>query len=258
EVDRINPAYRDARNAYAGPVQARDAMGRGQDAFSLNPNELGIQVAGQTPEHLSQMQLGYRSALMDAADRLRYSSNPFDATLGTPAAEQRLGTLYPNNPGVSNLLRQRDLESGMQQTTNAILGNSRTARNQIADQAFASNPLIDGAMHAGTAMITHGASLPATATRFAGTGIRDALNFGIGSRAVAKADDIAPMLMTPDPANGLATVRDLLDRDQAYQAFVAATRPKRLGMFGTAFGSQAATAPFTYSAPSPSSQPPFQ
>ncbi len=45
EVDRHNPAYAEARNAYAAPVQARDAMGRGQDAYSLHPDKQAIQVA---------------------------------------------------------------------------------------------------------------------------------------------------------------------------------------------------------------------
>jgi len=202
-----------------------------------------MQVASQTPEHLSQMQLGYRGAMVDHAGRVRDASNPWEATLGAPAARQRLATIYPENPGVERMLRARDLEGRMAQTRDGVLGNSKTAGRHIMDKVFEGGgwPLAVG--EAGLAVLTHGATLPLAARRFAGEGARDALKLGVGSRAVAKADALAPMLMTPQPAAGLATVENLLAQDQAYQAFITATRPQRFGMFGRGVGSQAALVP---------------
>ncbi len=243
ENDRLNPGFADARAAYAGPMASRDALNRGVDAYGLHPDELGIQVGNQSPEHLGQMQLGYRGALVDHAGRIRDSGNPWDATLGSPIARDRLGTMYPNNPGVPNLLRQSDLEKQVAQTTNAVLGNSRTARNQIADQAFATNPLVEGAVHAGAAMASHGASVPGSAARMALTFLKDRRTLGVGQRAVDKADAIAPTLLNADPKAALDSLQEMLARDQAWQTFVSQTTPKRIGgMFGGGLGGQAGIA----------------
>lgn len=240
EVDRINPAYGDARSAYAGPVQARDAMARGQDALTLNPDELAMQVANQTPEHLGQMQLGYRSSLMDAAERQRFSSNPFDATLGTPVAERRLSTLYPNNPGVPRLLRTRDLEGQMARTNNEVLGNSRTAERTIADQEFAGGGLGPIAADAGLNL-----ALGQVPTRAITSGLaalsKDTLRLGVGKRATAKAEALAPILLNPNPAAASGEASRLAKAAADYQAYVQSLRPTRpLGMFGRSFGTLAA------------------
>ncbi|MAM37244.1 MAG: hypothetical protein CL949_01770 [Erythrobacter sp.] len=243
EVDRLNPDYAAARSAYAGPAASRDALARGGDAYRLHPDELAMQIGNQTPEHLAQMQLGYRGALVDHAGRVRDSSNPWEATLGSPVARDRLSTIYPQTPGVERLLRSRELESNLQQTANVILGNSRTARNQIADRSFLENPMVEGALHAGAAWATHGASVPGTAARLAGAGLKDRLALGMGKRAEVRADALAPLLLDPNPTTGLSAIDDILARDMAYQAFIQASRPKQLGMFGAGVGSQGATAP---------------
>jgi hypothetical protein len=236
EVDRWNPAYQDARQAYAGPMGSRDALARGSDAYSLSPQELAMQVVNQSPEHFGQMQLGYRGAMIDHAGRVRDSSNPWDATLGSPVARQRLDAMYPDNPGVQNLNRQAELEKGMQQTTNSVLGNSRTARNLIADQAFSENPVFETALHAGSAALTGGASLPVSGAMLAGAGMKDRVKGFIGQRAISRANDVAPLVLNTDPSQSLTTMSDLASKQQAWQDFIAATTPKKFGMFGAGAG----------------------
>ncbi len=244
EVDRLNPDFASARQAYAGPMGSRDALSRGVDAYGLHPDELGMQVATQTPEHLGQMQLGYRGAMVDHAGRVRDSGNPWDATLGSPVARDRLQTVFPNNPGVERMLRMLDIEKRLAQTTNAVLGNSRTAQRQIADDAFASaSPLLEGALHAGAALTTGGASIPGTAARVAGGGLKNWMARGQNRMSEARADALAPVLLNPDPSAALTKVMEMLAQQRAFQDFVSRTTPKRLGMFGRAIGSQAAVAP---------------
>lgn len=232
EMDRLNPVYGQARQTYQGPVASRDALMRGQDAYNLAPDVLEQQIAGQTPEHLAQMQLGYRDSLMGAANKVRYSSNPFEATLGTPVAEQRLGLLHPGNENIPRLLRTRDMERDLAQSTSAILGNSKTAQRQIADKAFDGEGLghlVDVGVNLATGQVPTGVLIKG----LTGQSVKDAYKFGVGKRAVAKADDLAPMLLNPDPAAGQIALNDLLTRANQYQEYVAATRPTRsLGMFG--------------------------
>lgn len=238
-MDAQNPDYAAARRAYAGPMQSRDALARGQDSFTANPNQLGVDIAGASPEQMGQMQLGYRGALMDQANRVRFSGNPFDATLGNPAAEQRLATMYPGNPGNADLLRTRDLESGLARSTNDIIGNSKTAQRGIADSAFAEGGLGQIALDAGLNLATGQVPIGLIAKRGVLQGARDAVKFGVGKRAVAKADALAPILLNPDPVASSATLDDLVNSSQAYRDFVSGQRRKagRLGgMFGAGVG----------------------
>jgi len=247
EVDRLNPDFAAARAAYAGPTASRDALNRGVDAYTLPPDELATQVGNQTPEHLAQMRLGYRSELMNHAGTVRDASNPWEATLGSPTARTRLTTLNGETPGTANLLRQRELEAQMQRTSNAVVGNSFTARRAISDEAFAGNGAqraAEAGLHAGAAFATGGASLPGTAARIVGTSLRDRAMLGFGRAAERKADEIVPLLGNVDPAMGLATLDDLLARDAAYQAFKRATTPRMMfGRLGAAGSGQAAVIP---------------
>ncbi len=227
ELDKLNPAYGQARSAYAGPVSARDALTRGQDAFSLSPDELGMQVANQSPEHLAQMQLGYRGALMDKANSVRDGSNPFEITLGNPNARARISTLYPDNPGTDNLFRTRDLEGQLARTNNDVLGGSQTAGRQIADQAFTGSPIPALAVDAGLMAAGH---VPvATISRaIGGSSLRDLMTLGAGSRAVAKADEIAPILLNPDPAQSIGTLSGLASNSAAYRDYINNLMSRRL------------------------------
>lgn len=242
ENDALNPAYADARAAYAGPVQARDAMTRGQDALGLTPDELRMQVASQSPEHLAQMQLGYRSQLVENANNLRTAGNPFDAasTLGTPAAVSRLQALHPENPSVANLLRQADLERNLARTNNKVLGNSDTAERTLADKAFGySTWAVPAAVDLGLMAMGH---VPvATAARtVASQGARDAFTMGFGNRAVAKADALAPTLLNPDPRASLQALDGLVADDDLYRAYINRDSVRRIaGLLGTGGGTSA-------------------
>lgn len=217
-ADTAVPDYAAARAAYAGPMRAQEALDLGQGAVkpSVTANQLGVDLAGVEPGNIPQAQLGYRSAMMDAANKSRFSTNPFDAVLGSPQAEAKLGAMYPDNPGNANLLRQRDLERMMQATNNDILGGSQTAVRGIADQSFQGDGL----------NLATGAVADSLSGAPINTGINIAKRLGKGmfgaradAKAVAKADRMAPGLLTPDASASLEELARLLSGYQRYQRF---------------------------------------
>jgi hypothetical protein len=245
EMDSLYPnTYPQARSAYGGPMQSRDALQLGQDAIRMQPNELGIGIANKSPEQLGQIRLGFRSGLVDQANNMRFSADPFRGILSTPAAEQRLGTVFSDNPkGVSDLLRIRDSESQLARSTNDILGNSKTAQRQIADQSFAEGELPQMLFDAGLNMATGQVPTSLLLKKGVGTAIKDAWKFGVGKRAVAKADAAAPLLLNTDSQDALATLGALLDRAQARQDYIGSYN-RRIARPVGMFGSSVATAPF--------------
>jgi len=245
KADAAVPAYAQARLSYGGPMRAMDAMEAGQKAVrpGMTADQLGVDLGKIGLGDMPQIQLGYRSGLMDQANNIRTNGNPYEATLGTPNAEAKLNAVFPDNANVTRLLRQRDLERQMQATSNDILGNSKTAQRGIADEAFAGEDLPQIALDTGLNLMTGQVPIGTMVKAGMGQSMRDAIKFGVGKRAAKKADILAPTLLNPDPAASSAELADILARSQGYRDYLA----RRQGMFGRALGMGGAGALTGYS-----------
>jgi hypothetical protein len=181
---------------------------------------------------LDQYRLGARSALGDRAESVRFSGNPWEGVAGSPAAQERLGTLWPE--GAPDFLKKYGMEQQLARTNNSILGNSMTAERQLADQSFAGSSLPALALDAG--MMAAGQVPTATIGRkLGGQFLGDALKLGVGKRAVQKADELAPILFNTNPQAAASTLSELVNSAQAYKDFVSRynrTVGRAGGMFG--------------------------
>jgi len=228
-VDKYNPAYAEARAAYAGPASESGYLSRGQKALDASPSQLGVDTAGLSPERMGQMQLGFQSGLSERAGGLRHQTNPFEATLGTPRMEERLGTMYPGREDdIARLLMTRDLERGVASSSNRLIGNSMTAERGAADQAFdQSSGMLPLMADAGMNMAV--GQVPVSAMRqAAANALRDRMALGLGNRAVTRAEQIAPLTTVADPVDSLEIARNLMLRDQARSDYLARTTPRDL------------------------------
>ena len=245
EMDTLNPAYGKARAAYAGPAAEREALYLGKSALTENPDLLAIQAGRQTPERLELMQLGARDRMVKGAENLSNSTNPF-RVLNTPAMEQRLNILYPDaGDDVARLLLQRDLENKMAGTSNFLAGNSSTAERGIADQAFADEGLLRPILEGGIETGLSGAPVMTIGRRLGGQWLKDRATIGAGQRGMERAEQIAPVALNPDPADTIAQILAMQERQAGYQAAVEAAKgvaSRRGGHWGTA----ATTATYPY------------
>lgn len=225
-VDAVNPDYAAARAAYAGPAQERGMLARGQEALRMSPNQLGVNANNASPTQLGQMRLGFQSGLAEQAGRGRNNANPFQATLDTPAMEQRLNALQYGGDDIARLLSQRDLEAQLAGSTNRLIGNSATAERQVADQAFGQGGMIgDMATGAVETMLTGAPVVTAARSGIGRTlenSLRDARTLGIGSRATQLADEIAPIALDTDPEAAIQRLLTMAMTDEGYQDLVAA------------------------------------
>lgn len=222
-TDEAVPAYKAARAAYGGNMSASEALEAGKAGVTADPNQIGMDVGGLDKGNVPQFQLGYRSGLVDQANRLRYSTNPFASVLDNPAAEQRLGAVFPDNPGNANLLRQRDLEGQLARSSNDVLGNSKTAGRQVADQQFGESPGLGLATDLTTSAIT-GSPVPSLVRRGMAMAAKLPVANAIKNRKVAMADQMAPILFNTDPDAASSVLADLVRRGGAYQDYVNASR----------------------------------
>lgn len=245
-VDQANPDYAAARAAYAGPAAEREALRRGQDAVSLSPDQLAVNVGNSTPSQLDQTRLGFQSKLVENAGRLRYSSNPFESVLGTPAMTQRLYALYPDvGDRIARLLAHSEMERQMAASSNRLIGNSMTAERQAADQAFQGSDWLGPAAEVGANVLLGQVPIGTAIRGGLSQRARDAVTLGLGHRAATKAEQIAPLALTPHPTHTIAELLALDQRRLADEAIIASTRAQA-ERYGRNVGSSVAAALIPY------------
>lgn len=247
-ADRMNPDYAEARGAYAGPAAERDALARGQQSVSMSPDQLSVNFNRATPEQQAQMRLGAQSQLVENAGRLRNRTNPFDSTLGTPAMEQRLTTLYGNDgdANIARLLLQRDTERDIAASSNRLIGNSMTAERNVADDAFGNGGgLGDAAIEVGANLALGQVPIGTAVRGLLSNGLRDQLKLGVGRRGRDLADEIAPLALDTDTQGAVARLLSMQQRSQARDAILDSlmqTTALRGGHIGAGTGSAVAAA----------------
>lgn len=197
EMDNLYPGYAQARAAYAGPAAEREAFQAGVGARNMTPDGLAFAIKDMPEPRLEQFRLGRISDIVDQAGKVKYTANPWNSVVGSPAEQQRLATLFPEN--APSFIKQYQLERDIARSQNAILGGSPTAERQLMDQAFQGNLAGDMALDA----MTTGAPIK-SGLNILGRFGKDELG-RIG--AEKKAKEIAPVLFDTDAAKAAEAFR---------------------------------------------------
>lgn len=237
EATRLNPDYGEALAAYAGPASQRSALQQGQKAINTPSDVMRQAIEGLNPAETQQYALGHRSGIMDQAERVRLSTNPWEGAFGSPEAQARLGVSHPNG-NATRFGRQYDLERNMARTNNEVMGGSQTAGRVIADQQFEGG-MIPGMVADAAGGMAFGAPPVATALNIAKRLPGDLLKMGVGKKAVEKADALAPMLLNSSPQETSAMLADLLSRQTASNNYIAGLRRQIAGPAGAVLTGQA-------------------
>ncbi|WP_132740592.1 hypothetical protein [Sphingomonas sp. PP-F2F-A104-K0414] len=135
----------------------------------------------------------------------------------------------------------------MAASSNRLIGNSMTAERQTADQAFQGGDWLGPAAEVGANVLLGQVPIGTAIRAGASQRARDAITLGLGARATAKAEQIAPVALNPDPA---ATIAQLLSLDQRRLANREAARAleERGQRYGSNSGSSVAAALIPYAA----------
>ena len=197
EMDNLYPGYAEARAAYAGPAGERAAFQQGVSARNMTPDGMAYQLRDMPEPRFEQFRMGRISDIVDQAGKVRYSSNPWNSVVGSPAEQQRLSLLYPEQS--QNFIRQYQLERDLAKSQNQILGGSPTAERMLQDQGFQGNIAGDMAFDA----ITTGAPLKSGINVLGRLGKDELGRVG----AQKKANELAPILFDTDAAAAAAKFR---------------------------------------------------
>lgn len=227
--DRLqqNPDFRQGDAIYSNAAKRRDALQDGHGVLSNNgvpfrDFEARLSQARaydddfRLPEQrlVPEMQRGFATNMADAANKTRLSGNPWEAVYGAPVQQQKIDALFPE--GAANFGRAYTLERDMSRTAYETIGGSPTAARLAADQQM--GDLVSSGLEIGADLVTGGGASGLGA--IVNTGRRmlgDSIKLGIGKRAEANADKIAPVLFGTNPDAALQYLIDLGARKAAMQ-----------------------------------------
>lgn len=148
KLDALNPDYKAARDAYAGPTAMKDALEEGRSLLNEDAPVVAADLAKRGESERQMMRLGALQALQT---KLGNANVTYDAAsqagLLKPNQLARFKALFPDAKSFADFYRSMQAEKTMFGTNKAAFGNSTTAK-QLLNVMEPSDPQIEGATQA--------------------------------------------------------------------------------------------------------------
>lgn len=129
----LNPYWKAAREAYAGPVQNRKALELGQDMAKANATDAANRMDNMAGSQADHFRLGHRTGMVEDLQKLGDYGNAARRVDGSMAKRDAVSTVH-GGQAAEDLFDRLQAEHGGHQTWQAVRGNSWTAGREIADQ----------------------------------------------------------------------------------------------------------------------------
>lgn len=149
-IDKAVPAYRAARQVFAGHSEMVDALAAGKDAFNPTSTVESIkaQVAGMSPGEAEMFRLGAANALREKLGNATDGVDKSRLAFGSPANRAKIRALAPDAPSMERFGQFLKNEQDMFATRSKATGNSATAE-RLNEDAEAAAKIADN-LHIGS------------------------------------------------------------------------------------------------------------
>lgn len=148
KLDSLNPNYKAARDAFAGPTAMKDAIEEGRSLLSEDAPVVASTLAGKSEAERQMMRLG---ALQGLQTKLGNANVTFDAAnqagVLKPNQLARFKELFPDSQSFAEFYKTLQGERTMFGTSKAAFGNSTTAK-QMLNVMEPSDPQLEGVTQA--------------------------------------------------------------------------------------------------------------
>jgi hypothetical protein len=146
EVDRINPSYKAARSAWAGPAASKGAMKMGEGSIRNHADDVKAVYESLSPAEKEHYKIGAAQAYVDAI-----SENGITAPVVRKLAEDdsasmaknRLRPLFSSERELDKFISTVTGERSIHAARQEIIGNSATAARQMED----TSPDVETGLH---------------------------------------------------------------------------------------------------------------
>jgi hypothetical protein len=139
-VDRANPKYAEARNAWAGPSEYLNAIEEGRNILStkVSGEQLAAGLGGMTEAQREAYRIGAVSAIVSKMGNDPAKMADMTKYLRSPENRAKVAALMPTPEARQKWAGRLDFEISSSELTGRALGNSATAR-RLAERQDADN-----------------------------------------------------------------------------------------------------------------------
>lgn len=145
KLDTLNPDFKPARDAFAGPSAMQDALQEGRGLLNEDAPAVAADIASRPESERQMLRLGAYQALQS---KLGNANVTFDAAnqagLMKPNQLARFQALFPSQQAFADFYKTMQNEKSMFATNKAAFGNSSTAK-QLLNVEEPSDPRLEGA-----------------------------------------------------------------------------------------------------------------
>jgi hypothetical protein len=131
-VDDANPAYAQARSAWAGHTQFLNQIDEGKNILSskVSAEEFVANFAKLNGSEKEAYRLGAISTLINKMESVSYNLPDLTKALRSPAMRAKIAAMMPTEEASQKWLSRLEYEINTSETARRALGNSATARRQ--------------------------------------------------------------------------------------------------------------------------------
>lgn len=209
EIDKLNPDYAAARQAYAGPASMRSAMLDGKAALNKSASEIDQRLQNMSDPERQQYALGLRSAIADKLDAGTDGANKVLQVIGSPKKRAVLAKVFGDSGKLDDFISTLGNEQAAFDTYFAVHRGSQTAERAAEDSANSDTNLLKQ-LGADLAAIKDGKG--AVAGRLFDR-LSDAAKFGAGKTGQRTREDASALLFSSDPLEFRNAMRNVSDVD---------------------------------------------
>lgn len=215
-IDERNPAYKQAREAYEGPISIKGAIDQGRKAGNMKPDVMAGQMRGMNDTRSQGFKTGYAASMDDRINNAQMTGNPYKRVYGTPNQQANVQQLFPE--GAQQFGRIKEIEDQMAKTAYETLGGSPTAARGASDALFDGGGMAGNAAEIGLSAATGVPPVNAMMQGIRNFGA-DGVRLGLGKRSEQRAAAIAPTLLDTNPQAGIDFLNNALAQRAAYDAW---------------------------------------
>ena len=204
EIDSVNPAYKAARQAWAGQQQLDNALEFGRTAMTVSPEAVRRSLSAMGQAEKAAARAGAAEWIRNSIDQRNFTHNAILKFFSNRQQVKNLRALFDNDEQFGTFRKAIFAEARKRSTYEAVKGNSTTA-SQLADM-FETGGQGGGLQAAATAAT----GSPVTATlQYIGSRMR-----ALGGLTPEVADQIARRLTVANPAQVRMIANDIMKLEQ--------------------------------------------
>lgn len=195
ELDRLNPAYGAARQAYAGPASAEEALQLGRRSLNSSAEDIEAATGRMSGAEREQYALGFRTAMADNINRATDGAGQAQRLLGTPRKRQALQAVFGGEENFNRFLQTLSDERATTDTYRSVMTGSQTAERMAADAQTSDSGLLESAAGATLRGVTQPVGFLGDLIKSLG----EVNRFGPGQAGDATRERVAALLSETDP-----------------------------------------------------------